>query len=46
MVWLKTLFDICIERRNGNIDKDIMTNINRRFLEPNETEYDELIVVN
>lgn len=46
MVWLKTPIDICIERRNGDIDKDIMTNINSRFVEPNKTEYDELIVVN
>lgn len=45
-VRVNTPLDICIQRRNGQIDEETMKKIYNSVVEPNKDEYDELINVN
>jgi predicted kinase len=44
-VLLKTPLDVCKDRRNGQIPQEVMDKLHRKFAEPKDNEYDEIIVV-
>jgi len=44
-VQFNTPIDVCIKRREGQIDSDVMQKINQRMTKLSEDEVDELIVV-
>lgn len=44
-VWFDTPLDVCINRRDGQIEPDVMKDINSKMAKPEPEEFDEFIKI-